>query len=216
MHAPPVKRVAHHKILYVRNSTLVYMCHMQQWPSLQVKGVQMTKLSLFLATALATATLAAPAHAAVTVDATKTQGSSVSTSFSSSTPITCADGSAGQVDVFGSLRGADSFTKQTGTPGTFSDGVFVEIDEYVNSCTGAFASGFGNIPNGYIPPDRSLRVARMIGSGTMTVTVTHSGGATRNGAVTGTITLDGVELDATFSGTTLVASTQSTITVTKN
>lgn len=214
----------------------------------------MTKLSLFLATALATATLAAPAHAAVTVDVTKQQGSSASTSFSSSTPITCADGSAGQVDVFGSLRGADSFTKQTGTPGTFSDGVFVEIDEYVNSCTGAFASGFGNIPNGYIPPDRSLRVARMIGSGTfqdfnsgqtypisvnlkiegtgqittsrnntvshgsgpMTVTVTHSGGATRNGAVTGTITLDGVELDATFSGTTLVANTQSTITVTKN
>lgn len=214
----------------------------------------MTKLSLFLATALATSAFASFAHAAVTVDVTKQQGSSASTSFSSSTPITCTDGSPGEVDVFGSLRGADSFTKQTGTARSFSDGVFVEIDEYVNSCTGAFASGFGNITNGYIPPERNLRVARMIGSttfqdfnsgqtfpisinlkiegtgpitaskdntvshgsGPMTVTVSHSASATRNGTVTGTITLDGTELDATFSTTTIFANTQSTITVTKN
>jgi len=214
----------------------------------------MTKLSLFLATVLSTSALATGAHAAVTVDVTKQQGSSASTSFSSSTPITCADGSAGEVDAFGSFRGADSVTKQTGAPRTFTDGVFVEIDEYVNSCTGAFASGIGNISNGYIPPDRSLRAARMIGSttfqdfnsgqtfpisinlkiegtgpitaskdntvshgsGPMTVTVSHTGTATRNGTVTGTITLDGVELDATFSSTTLFANTQSTITVTKN
>ncbi len=214
----------------------------------------MTKLSLVLATALATSTLAPHAQAATTIDVTKQQGSSVFTSFSASTTITCADGSSGEVDAFGSFSGSDSLTQQTGTPRSFSDGVLVEIDEYFNSCTGAFASGLGSISNGYIPPDKTLRVARMIGkttfqdfssaqtfpvainlkvegtgpitasrdntvshgSGPISVSVTHTASASRQGIVTGTIAIDGVELDATFSTTTLYANTQSTITVTKN
>lgn len=215
----------------------------------------MTKLSLFLATALATTGFTARAHAApATVDVTKQQGSQAATSFSSSTPITCADGSAGEVDAFGFLSGSDSMTKQTGAGNTFNDGVLVEVDEYVNSCTGAFASGLGNIANGYVPPNKHLNVARLIGStsfqdfnsgqtfpvsinlkiegtgpitagknntvshgsGSMSVTITHSANASRDGIVTGTVTIDGVELDATFSQTTLSSDAKSTITVTKN
>ncbi len=214
----------------------------------------MTKLTLVLATVFATSALGARAQAAATVDASKQQGSNVSTSFSSSTPITCPDGSSGEVDAFGFISGSDSLTKQTGTPRSFTDGVFIEIDEYVNSCTGAFASGTGGIPNGYIPPDKKLRAARLVGSttfqdfnsgqtfpvainlkvegtgpitaskdntvshgsGPISVTVTHTASASRQGIVTGTITIDGVELDATFSTTTIFADTTSTITVTKN
>jgi hypothetical protein len=214
----------------------------------------MTKLSLFLATTLATATFGSQTHAATTVEVTRQQGSNASTSFSSTTPITCPDGSAGEVDAFGFISGSELASKQTGTPRTFNDGVTVEIFEYVNSCTGAFTSGSGTIPNGYIPPDKKLRVARMVGSttfqdfstgqtvpisvnlkiegtgpiaatkdntvshgsGAYTVTVTHTAGGTREGIVTGTITIDGVELDATFTPTTMSTGTTSTITVTKN
>ncbi len=214
----------------------------------------MTKLSLTLAMVLATSALASGAHAATTVDVSKQQGSNVFTSFSSSTPITCTDGTTGEIDVFGSVSGSDSLSKEIGSPRSFSDGVLVEIDEYVNSCTGAFVSGLGNIQNGYVPPDKKLRMARLTGSttfqdfttgqtypvsidlkvegtgpitaskdntvshgsGPFTVTVMHTASASREGIVTGTISIAGVELNATFSTTTLFASTLSTITVTRN
>ncbi len=214
----------------------------------------MTKLSLFLATALATTGFTTRAHAGATVDVTKQQGSQAATSFSAFTPITCPNGSSGEVDVFGFLSGSESMTKQAGSGRTFSDGVFVEIDEYVNSCTGAFASGFGTIVNGYVPPNKHLDKARIIGStsfqdfntgltypisvnlriegtgpitankdntvshgsGPITVTISHTADSSREGIVTGTMTIDGVELDASFSTSTLTLNSQTTITVTKN
>jgi hypothetical protein len=131
------------------------------------KGALMhMKLSLFLATALATTTLAARANAKATVDVEKTQGSNVQTSFTGSANITCPDGTDGSVFALGFISGSESMQKTTGSPRTFTDGVFVEVDEYVNSCTGAFASGFGGIANGYVPPNKRLTSARLVGSTT--------------------------------------------------
>ena len=212
------------------------------------------KLSLFLVTALATTTLAARANAKTTVEVDKSQGSNVQTSFTASADITCPDKSAGSVFALGFISGSDSIQKTSGSPRTVSDGVFVEVDEYVNSCTGAFASGTGGIPNGYVPPNKKLMSARLVGSttfqdfnsgqtfpismnimvtgsgpltaskdntvshgsGSITLTVSHTASASREGIVTGTLSIDGIELDASFSTTTMFANTSTTITVEKN
>ncbi|MFL5307619.1 MAG: hypothetical protein ACJ8F1_20535 [Polyangia bacterium] len=211
------------------------------------------KLNLFLATALATTTLAARANAKTTVEVDRTQGSNVGTSFQGSAEIKCADNSDGSVFAFGFLSGSESITKTSGSPRTVTDGVFVEVDEYFNSCTNTFASGFGGFANGFVPPNKNLISARLVGStsfqdfgsgetipvsidlkirgtgpltaskentvshgnGVMTVTVTHSASSSREGTVTGTLSIGGVELDATFSTTTLSSNGQTTITVEK-
>ena len=213
-----------------------------------------TKLSLFLVTALATTALTARANATTTVDVAKGQGSNVSTSFSATADITCPDGSAGNVFAIGFLTGSESIQKNTGSPRTMSDGVFVEVDEYFNSCTNVFASGTGGIPNGFVPPNKNLISARLVGSttfqdfgsgltipvsmnlmisgsgpltaskdntvshgsGPITVTVSHSASSSREGTVTGTLSIGGVELDATFSGTSMFSSSSTTITIEKN
>jgi hypothetical protein len=213
-----------------------------------------THLSVFLASTLAVPLFAARANAAVTVDVEKSQGAHVSTSFSSTTSITCADGTDGSVFAFGSIIGSESMSRETGSPRTFSDGIFIEVDEYVNTCTGAFASGTGGISNGFLPPGPRLNFAKLVGSGTfqdfssslsyavslnltvegegpvtptkattvthgsgpLIVTVSRSASTARSGGVTGTISIDGVELNATFSGTSMFSSSQSTITVQKN
>ncbi len=213
-----------------------------------------THLSVFFATALAIPMFAARANATVTLDLEKTKGANVSTFFQSTTPITCADGSDGSVFALGLIQGSDSLTRETGSPRTFTDGIFIDVEEYVNSCTGAFASGFGGISNGFLPPGPRLAFSKLKGSSTfqdfntgltypisinlnvegqgpitatmdstvshgtgpITLTVTRSASAMRAGGVTGTISIDGIELNATFSGTTLSSNTSSTITVTKN
>ena len=72
------------------------------------------KLSLFLATALATTTLAARANAATTVDVEKGQGSNVSTQFSGSADYKCPDGSDGNMFAVGFLTGIDTVQKAKG------------------------------------------------------------------------------------------------------
>jgi hypothetical protein len=213
-----------------------------------------TKLSVFLVSALAVPMFAGRANAAATVDVEKSQGANVSTSFSSTTSITCADGSDGSVFALGFISGSESLTRETGSPRTFTDGIFIEVDEYVNSCTGAFASGFGGISNGFLPPGPRLNFSKLKGSttfqdfnsgltypisidlkvegegpvsvtkdhtvshgsGSIVLTVSRSASATRAGGVTGTISIDGVELNASFSFTNLSSNTSSTITVQKN
>jgi len=213
-----------------------------------------TNLSVFLIAALAVPAFAGRANAAATVDVEKFRGANVSTSFQSTTPITCANGSDGSVFVLGSVSASESMSRETGSPRTFTDGIFVEVDEYVNSCTGAFAAGFGGISNGFLPPGPRLNFAKLKGSttfqdfntgltypfsidlqvegqgpitvvrdstvshgtGPISVTITRSAAATRAGGVTGTISVDGIELNATFSLTTLSSNTSSTITVQKN
>ena len=191
------------------------------------------KLSLFLASALATTSLAARANAA-TVDIERSQGANVGTQFSGSAEITCADGSKGSVFAYGGFSGNESTQKSSGSPGTVNDGVFVEIDGYNNSCTDLTVSGFGGLANGFVPPNKNLTSARLVGtttvqdfgggqsvsvsfdlkikgtgpltaskensvshdSGAMTVTISHSGFSSRDGTVTGTLSVGGVKLDA--------------------
>ncbi|HXJ21382.1 MAG TPA: hypothetical protein VMT03_14215 [Polyangia bacterium] len=190
----------------------------------------------------------------MTVDVEKSQGANVSTFFSASMDITCPSGTDGSVFVVGFVQGSESLTKDTGSPRTFTDGIFLEIDEYVNSCTGAFAFGFGGVSNGFLPPGPRLNFSKLFGSGTfqdfnsgltypfslnlniegqgpisatkdstvsrgsgpIIVTVSRSASATRSGGVTGTLSIDGIELNATFSSTSLSSNAASTITVQKN
>jgi hypothetical protein len=95
-------------------------------------------------------------------------GSQASFEFSASTSITCADGSGGVANALVFASGADSINNSTGSPQSLSNGTFVEIDFYYNSCTGAFLSfGDGGIANSYTPPDKKLSSAAIAGSGTV-------------------------------------------------
>ncbi|HEY4012980.1 MAG TPA: hypothetical protein VGM06_06565 [Polyangiaceae bacterium] len=205
----------------------------------------------------ATSLVAQDAHAA-TIDKESFKGSQISTTFASTTAITCADGSAGSVSASGFLSGSDSVTKETGTPKTTSNGIFVEIDTYSNSCTGASLSfGDGGIADGYAPPNKKLASGGLEGvasvqdfstglsisvdvalviegtgpitsekshsrtktvqspGGPVTITITRSASSSRDGVVSGTITVDGVALDAQFSSTTLSSNASTEITITK-
>jgi hypothetical protein len=215
------------------------------------------KTAFVLATTLATTGLAYSAHAA-TVDKQKSKGSQAAASFSANNAITCADGSAGTVFSSGFLSGSDSLSKETGTPKTVSNGIFVEIDIYSNTCTGVnFNFGDGSIPNGYTPPNKKLNSAGLEGSttvqdfdtgtmipvvldlviegtgpltaekahsktrtvqgkhGPITITTTTSADSSRTGVVSGTLSVDGVELDATFSPVTLSSNGSTEITIQK-
>jgi len=215
------------------------------------------KTALVLATALATTGLGYSAHAA-TVDKQKFKGSQAATSFSANNALTCADGSAGTVFASGFLSGSDSVSKETGTPKTVSNGIFVEVDIYSNTCTGVnFNFGDGSIANGYTPPNKKLNSAGLEGSttvqdfdtgktipvvldlviegtgpltaekahsktrtvqgkhGPVTITITTSADSSRAGIVSGTLSVDGVELDATFSPTTLSSNGNTEITINK-
>ncbi len=212
------------------------------------------KRSLYLATVLATTSLAARANAATTVDHEKAQGSSVQTFFSGSANIKCSDQSEGSVFALGFITGNETMQKTTGSGPVVNDGVFVEVDEYFNSCTGSFASGFGTISGGYHRPNQNLTSARLKGStsfqdfgsgekvpvtmnltirgtgplvankgntvthgnGPMTVIVSHTAASSREGSVTGTLSIGGVELDATFDPASMFTQTATTITVEKN
>jgi hypothetical protein len=211
-----------------------------------------------LSCAFAATTLIAQDARAATVDKESFKGSQVATSFSSTTTIGCADGSAGSVSASGFLSGSDSVTKETGTPKTTSNGIFVEIDTYANTCTGASLSfGDGGIANGYAPPNKKLASAGLEGvatvqdfstglsitvdlalviegtgpittskahsrtktvqspGGPVTITITNSASSSRDGVVSGTITIDGVALDADFTSTTLSSNANTEITITK-
>ena len=94
-------------------------------------------------------------------------GSRADFEFSASTSITCANGSTGVASAFGSVSGSDSINNSTGSPQTISNGAFVEIDSYFNSCTGVFFFAEGGIANGYTAPDKKLDSASIVGTGTV-------------------------------------------------
>lgn len=217
-----------------------------------------TKTALALAATLAVTGLGYGARAA-TVDKQKFKGSQTATFFSANDAITCADGSSGTVFASGMLSGSDSISKETGTPKTTSNGVFVEVDIYSNTCTGVnFNFGDGSIANGYTAPNKKLNSAGLEGSttvqdfdtgntipvvvdlvvegtgpvtataahtktktvqgkhGPVTITIASSANSTRAGLVSGSLTIDGVELDATYSSTTLSSNANTEITISKN
>jgi hypothetical protein len=126
------------------------------------------QVSFVLAVALISLSSDGWAHG-VSVEKQKFVGKQASTSFSGSATITCADGvTKGTVSAFGSLSGSEQIMKQTGSPTTVNNGVFVEVDSYFNECTGA-SIGFsdGGITNGFTPPNRRLNSAELEGTTTV-------------------------------------------------
>ena len=211
------------------------------------------QMTFVLIATLVSAGFAASAQAAV-VEKDVFIGKNAGTSFSGTATITCADGSQGTVSALGFLSGSEQISKQTGTPKTFSNGVFVEIDSYFNDCTGA-SLGFSDagIANGFTPPNKRLNSAGLEGTalvqdfdtgakipvvidiviqGTgplsagrsssknktlhpLTITISKSSNANRAGVASGTISIDGVPLDTTFSATTLSDNASFELTIEK-
>jgi hypothetical protein len=168
-------------------------------------------------------------------------GSQAAVGFFGSTSVTCPDGAMGVVFAFGSLTGAQQIIASSGLPDIRSNGVFVEVDGYSNTCTGA-SLGFseGGITGGFTPPDRHLTSAAIVctttiqdfgsgavvsfsadvdvlGSGTTSTTksnshskvvgsktgplqisMTHAQSSSRTADATGTILIEGVDINAQF------------------
>ena len=214
-----------------------------------------TTKSLLLVSALMVGSIGGRAFGA-TVDKQSFKGSQAATFFSGSGTVACAGGGSGTVFASGMLSGSQSITKDTGSPKTVSNGVFVEIDSYSNSCPGAPPFGFatGGFADGFTPPNPHLNSAELAGTttvqdfdsgatlavsidlvfegtgpltsgknntktrttGPVTITITHSANANRAADVSGTISIGGVALDATFNTSTLSSNANTTITITKN
>ena len=54
------------------------------------------------------------------------------------------------------------------------------------------------------------------GAGAITLTVSHTASSSREGTVTGTLSINGVELDTTYSPASMFTQSETTITVQKN
>jgi hypothetical protein len=241
----------------------------RRWPRGQIASTNVvhlgqeidmpTKLTLTLATVLVTAGIASVAQAKATVEKEKFKGSQAFTLFQVNETLTCADGSSGSVFASGSFSGSDSMTNETGTPKTTSNGIFLEIDIYSNTCTGVnFSFATGGISGGYTPPTKSLSSAELAGTGSVqdfdtgatfpvsldlvfegtgpltsskshsktrtvqtpdgpiTIEEDTSANSNRAADVSGTLSINGQDLDATFSTTTLISNANRDLTITKN
>jgi hypothetical protein len=104
----------------------------------------------------------APAGAAV-VSRITFVGNQATAGFFGTGPITCSDGSAGFVAAGGFLQGAEQIFSQTGQPSFNSNGVYVQLDFYFNSCSGVTLSGAGQVVNGLTGPDKKLTSATLVG-----------------------------------------------------
>ncbi len=213
------------------------------------------KMSVLLVSALVVASAGGRAFGAVTVDKQTFKGSQGATTFSGSATIACAGGGSGTVSASGFLSGSQQITKTSGSPKMVNNGVFVEVDSYSNTCTGA-TLGFadGGIANGFTPPNAHLNSAQLLGTttvqdfgtgltitvaidvvlegtgpisaeksntktktkGPFTITIMRSASASRAADASGTISVGGVAIDATFSSTTLSTNANATLTITKN
>jgi len=127
------------------------------------------------------------ARAATVVQQVTFTGSQVPVGFFGSGEVTCADGTQGFVSAFGSLSGAQTVSRSTGTPQSFSNGVFVEIDSFFNTCTNQALSGTGGVANAFTPPDKQLTSAALVGTASVQ---DFSSGATI--PVTFNVTVQGV------------------------
>ena len=108
------------------------------------------------------------AEATTEVQRVTFSGSQAAFEFEASTSVTCADGSTGVATALGFISGSDQINFSTGSPQSMSNGTFIEIDFYSNTCTGAFLSfGDGGIANSYTAPDKKLNSAAIAGVGTV-------------------------------------------------
>jgi len=111
--------------------------------------------------------LSAPAQAATEVQRVTFKGAQVTSSFTISTNITCADTSDGIIIANGFLNGAEQVFASTGMPTFMSNGVTMDLS-YFNSCTGTtIGFGSGGFPNALTPPNKKLDSAAMVGTGTV-------------------------------------------------
>ncbi len=213
-----------------------------------------TTKSLLLVSVLVVASAGGRAFGA-TVDKEVFKGKQAATTFSGSATIACTGGGSGTVTASGFLSGSQTITKSTGSPKTVNNGIFVEVDAYSNTCTGA-TLGFadGGIANGFTPPNARLNSAELAGTttvqdfdtgasiavsidvvfegtgpitsdksntktkttGPITITIVHTASASRAADASGTISVGGVAIEATFSSTTLSDNANTTITITRN
>lgn len=126
----------------------------------------MTKTRTMLAAAMAVmGGFLGTAQATTVIQQVSFSGQQAAFQFTASTSITCADGSTGMAAAFGFISGAQQIFDSTGSPQSISNGTFVEIDSYSNSCTGVFFSGDGGLSGGFTPPDKQLDSASMQGNG---------------------------------------------------
>jgi hypothetical protein len=216
-----------------------------------------TKLSLLLVSALLVGSAGGRAYGAVVVDSQAFKGSQAATTFSGSVTISCGRGKgSGTVSASGFLSGSQQINKVTGSPVTVSNGDFVEVDSYSNTCTGV-SLGFltGGSSNVFTPPSLRLNSAQILGSttvgdfnsppntltvsldvvfegtgaittsksttttktkGPLTITITSQASSNRAADASGTIKINGVDIDATFSSGTLSSNANATVTITKN
>lgn len=214
-----------------------------------------TKLSLLMVAALVFVAGRGRAFGAVTVEKQSFKGSRADTFFSGSATIACAGGGSGTLSMSGMISGSQSIMKTTGSPKTFNNGAFIEVDNYSNTCTGLmFGFADGGFANGFTPPNAHLNSAQVLGTapvqdpssgatiqvamdvvwegtgplsaekshtitktkGPFTITITRQASATRSADVSGTLTVDGVNIDATFNSSTLSSNANGTLTVSKN
>ncbi len=127
----------------------------------------MTRTKTLLVGILALAGGAAvPAHATTTIFQQSFSGSQASIFLSTSTSITCADGSTNVAMMSAQVSGAQQIQSMTGTPQTISNGTSVFVFFYFNGCTGvSLFDGDGGIANSFTPPDNKLTSASMDGTG---------------------------------------------------
>ena len=101
-----------------------------------------TRMNLLMVTALVVWEAGGRAFGAVVVDSQSFKGSQAATSFSGSVTIACAAAGSGTVSASGFTLGIPARSpKTTGSPTTVNNGVFIEVDTYSNTCTGATLSG---------------------------------------------------------------------------
>lgn len=197
---------------------------------------------------------AAHARAQTVAQVSSSKGTQASTFVQFGPSVICADGSVGTANGFGYISGSESISHSPGTPKSISDGAFIEIFDYSDSCTGtSIGFGLAGFSGGYTAPKPNLASAALTGStfvqdldtgasyplsidlvftandpiqtfrGTTashdfpgyTVVVNRNASSARDAGVTGTITINGVVPDATYSSTVINSNTSSQTTVYK-
>jgi hypothetical protein len=103
------------------------------------------------------------------VNAAETQrytfsGSQTFIVFNANAAQTCPDGSFGFAYASGSLSGAEQIQASTGSPTLISNGIYVQLNGFYNSCTGLSVGGSGSVPYGFTPPDRKMESSALAGS----------------------------------------------------
>ena len=125
------------------------------------------KAFLFVVSIIGTSAIVMPARAQTTVQSDMFMGTNLDNFVTLGPNVICPDGSQGSACGFGFIFAADSITHTPGTPPTNTNGAFIEIDGYSDSCGTSLGFALGGLSGGYTGPNSSLQAASV--SGTTTV-----------------------------------------------